>query len=235
MLPPNSGPTLAAVAGLDAAIAAAFPQFGSLAKDTTADIKGRKHGYLSLQALYEAIRGPLAAQGVVITSTIAHVGGGFVVITMLRHNGGGWRSSEFPVLNMNSASAVAAAGTTAPRINLQLLLGICAQDEEDPPATATGGGWAVTPAGGQAPAAPAIAPAVYADPGAFGQQPAPAAPQAQPQVQPWDHPAPAGQVYPQWQPPAAGAQWQPPAGAPLATHNLAQHMPPLQQPTQSPI
>ena len=223
MLPPNSGPTLAAVAGLDAAIAAAFPQFGSLAKDTTADIKGRKHGYLSLQALYEAIRGPLAAQGVVITSTIAHVGGGFVVITMLRHNGGGWRSSEFPVLNMNSASAVAAAGTTAPRINLQLLLGICAQDEEDPPATATGGGWAVTPAGGQAPAAPAIAPAVYADPGAHGQQPAPAAPQ----VQPWEQPAPAGQAPP---------QWQPPAGAPPPGYTQPGAAPaPVYQPTQSPI
>ncbi len=219
MLPPNSGPTLAAVAALDAAIAAAYPQFGSLAKDTTADIKGRKHGYLSLQALYEAIRGPLAAQGVVITSTIAHVGGGFVVITMLRHNGGGWRCSEFPVLNMNSASAVAAAGTTAPRINLQLLLGICAQDEEDPPATATGAGWAVTPAGGQAPA-------VYADPGAHGQQPAPAAPQAQP----WEQPAPGSQAPP---------QWQPPSGVPhhgFGEGGIAMHPPlPVYSSTQSPI
>jgi hypothetical protein len=62
--------------------------------------------------------------------------------------------SEFPVINLSGGSnAIAAAATVAPRINLQLLLGICAQDDEvEAPAAAVapwnapaaaGGSWEV--------------------------------------------------------------------------------------------
>lgn len=225
MLPPNSGPTLAAVAALDAAIAAAYPHFPPLLKDQEANIKGnRHHKHTSLPGVYECVVNPLLAQGVVVTSSITLVQGGFAVCTVVKHIAtGGWRCSYFPVLNMNSAGSVTAAGTTAPRVGLQLLLGICGMEEEDPPATATGGGWAVTPAGGQAPPVAATAPPVFADPGAYGQQPAPAAPQPQP----WEQPAPAGQAPP---------QWQPPAGAPPPGYAQPGAAPaPVYQPTQSPI
>jgi hypothetical protein len=223
MLPPNSGPTLAAVAALDAAIAAAYPHFPPLLRDQEANIKGNKqHKHTSLPGVYECVINPLLAQGVVVTSSITLVQGGFAVCTVVKHiTTGGWRCSYFPVLNMNSAGSVTAAGTTAPRVGLQLLLGICGMEEEDPPATATGGGWAVAPAGGQVPPVAATAPPVYADPGAYGQQAA----QAAPHVQPWEQPAPAGQV---------PSQWQPPAGAPPSGYTQPAPAP-VYQPTQSPI
>jgi hypothetical protein len=169
LLPPNCGPTSQQLAALDAAVAAAFPAFGSLAPNDTADIKGRRHAYLNLPGLLEAVRPALMAQQVIIANTIGIVPGGFVVSTMLRHSGGGWRLSQFPVLSLTSSSAISAAATSGFRVNLQLLLGICASDED---------------------AAHDAAPAAALQP---WEQPAPAAPAyaALPQ-QPWAAPAPQG-------------------------------------------
>lgn len=180
LLPPNCGPTSQQLAALDAAVAAAFPAFGSLAPNTTANIKGSQHAYLNLPGLLEAVRPALMAQQVIITNTIGIVPGGFVVSTMLRHSSGGWRLSQFPVLSLNSSSAIAAAATSGFRVNLQLLLGICASDEDaahEPAPVAAPQPW-------QQPA-PA-APAAYAAP---PQQPAP-------QQQPWAAPAPQPQPDP---------------------------------------
>ena len=175
LLPPNCGPTSQQLAALDAAVAAAFPAFGSLAPNDSADIKGRRHAYLNLPGLLEAVRPALMAQQVIITNTISIVPGGFVVSTMLRHSGGGWRLSQFPVLSLTSSSAISAAATSGFRVNLQLLLGICASDED-----------------AAHDAAPAAAPAPW-------EQPAPAAPayaapphQQAPQQQPWAAAAPQG-------------------------------------------
>jgi hypothetical protein len=175
LLPPNCGPSSQQLAALDAAVAAAFPAFGSLAPNDSADIKGRRHAYLNLPGLLEAVRPALMAQQVIIANTISIVPGGFVVSTMLRHSGGGWRLSQFPVLSLTSSSAISAAATSGFRVNLQLLLGICASDED-----------------AAHDAAPAAAPAPW-------EQPAPAAPtyaapppQPAPQQQPWAAPAPQG-------------------------------------------
>jgi len=107
------------------------------------------------------------AQQVIIANTISMVPGGFVVSTMLRHSGGGWRLSQFPVLSLTSSSAISAAATSGFRVNLQLLLGICASDEDS-----------------GHDAAPAAAPQPW-------EQPAPAY-AAPPQQQPWAGPAPQG-------------------------------------------
>jgi hypothetical protein len=149
--------------------------FGPLTKNAEADIRGKgvKHGYLNLAGLYEAVVGALLTQGVVVSSSIQHVAGGFLIITTLHDmNHGGWRVSEFPVINLSGGSnAIAAAATVAPRINLQLLLGICAQDDEaDAPAAAVapwnapaaaGGSWEV-PAMPPAPVPGAALPALAA-------------------------------------------------------------------------
>jgi hypothetical protein len=170
LLPPNCGPTSQQLAALDAAVAAAFPAFGSLAPNDAADIKGRRHAYLNLPGLLEAVRPALMGQQVIIANTISIVPGGFVVSTMLRHSGGGWRLSQFPVLSLTSSSAISAAATSGFRVNLQLLLGVCASDED-----------------AAHDAAPAAASAPW-------EQPAPAAPAyaAPPQQQPWAAPAPQG-------------------------------------------
>jgi hypothetical protein len=176
LLPPNCGPTGQQLAALDAAVAAAFPAFGSLAPNDAADIKGRRHSYLNLPGLLEAVRPALMAQQVIIANTISLVPGGFVVSTMLRHSGGGWRLSQFPVLSLTSSSAISAAATSGFRVNLQLLLGICASDEDSGHDAAP----AEAPQPWEQPAPPA--PAYAAPP----QQPAP------PQQQPWAAPAPQG-------------------------------------------
>jgi hypothetical protein len=174
LLPPNCGPTSQQLAALDAAVAAAFPAFGSLAPNDSADIKGKRHAYLNLPGLLEAVRPALMAQQVIIANTIGIVPGGFVVSTMLRHSGGGWRLSQFPVLSLTSSSAISAAATSGFRVNLQLLLGICASDEDAAPE-------AVPAAAPQPWEQSAAAPAYAAPP----QQPAP-------QQQPWAAPAPQG-------------------------------------------
>jgi len=174
LLPPNCGPTSQHLAALDAAIAAAFPSFGSLAPNDSADIKGRRHAYLNLPGLLEAVRPALMAQQVIICNTIGIVPGGFVVSTMLRHSGGGWRLSQFPVLSLTSSSAISAAATSGFRVNLQLLLGVCASDDDAAPE-----------------AVPAAAPAAWEQP-----PPAYAQPPAAPQQQPWAAPAPQPQPDP---------------------------------------
>jgi len=135
----------------------------------------------------------LLTQCVVVSNSIQHVAGGFLIVTTLHDmNRGGWRISEFPIVNLSGgSSAIAAASTTAPRINLQLLLGICAQEDEvDGPAAAVapwnapaaaGGSWEV-PAMPPAPVPSAALPALAA-----GQLPpnghaAPAYQQAQQQA-----------------------------------------------------
>lgn len=189
-LPSFCGPTAEAVAALDKAIALARPNFGPLTKNETADIKGRKHGYLNLPGLYDAVVAALLTQGVVVSSSIQHVAGGFLVVTTLHDmNRGGWRVSEFPVINLSGgSSAIAAAATTAPRINLQLLLGICAQDDEvDAPAAAVAPWNAPAAAGGswEVPAAPvpgaAFPPAAAGQPFPGGYDPSQGHPQAPPQ------------------------------------------------------
>lgn len=131
LLPPGAGPTPTAVAALDGAIAAAFGNFGSLAKD--GDNTYLKTSYLTLPTLLDAVRPALMAQGVLITSALRLVPGGFVCQTTLQHSGGGWRSSQFPVGDPGNAQKVAAAATYGLRINLQQLLAITGQDDDGQP------------------------------------------------------------------------------------------------------
>jgi hypothetical protein len=163
--PPNCGPSITAVAALDGAIAAALPSFGSLAKD--GDNTYLKTSYLTLPALLEAVRPALMAQGVLITSSLRLVLGGFVCQTTLQHSGGGWRISQFPVGDPNNAQRVAAAATYGLRINLQQLLAVCGVDDDGQPGVMPP--QQAAPMWQQPPTAPPAAPpVVYAQP---SQQP----------------------------------------------------------------
>lgn len=169
LLPPNCGPSLGAVAALDGAIAAAMPSFGSLAKD--GDNTYLKTSYLTLPALLDAVRPALMAQGVLITSCLRLVTGGFVCQTTLQHSGGGWRSSQFPVGDPSNAQRVAAAATYGLRINLQQLLAVCGVDDDGQPAAI-----APQPPAWQQP--PVAAPMPYAQPPQQPQQSSPTDPNA---------------------------------------------------------
>lgn len=216
-MPAFCGPDPATVAALDKAISLARPNFGSLAKNETADIKGRKHGYLNLPGLYEAVVAALLTQGVVVTNSIQHVGGGFLIVTQLQDmNAGGWRLSEFPVINLSGgSSAVAAAATTAPRINLQLLLGICAQDDEVEAPAAAVAPWNAPAAAGGSWEVPAMPAAAGGQPFAGGYDPTQGQSHQLPQAMPAQAmPAPGvpvqGMPYPQHPQQAAPQQQQPP-------------------------
>jgi len=170
-LPPNCGPSITAVAALDGAIAAALPAFGSLAKD--GDNTYLKTSYLTLPALLEAVRPALMAQGVLITSSLRLVPGGFVCQTTLQHSGGGWRTSQFPVGDPSNAQRVAAAATYGLRINLQQLLAVCGVDDDGQPGVMPP--QQTAPMWQQPHAAP---PVPYAQPPQQPQQPAPTDPNA---------------------------------------------------------
>lgn len=196
-LPPSAGPTSQAVAALDGAIATAFPNFGPLLKD--GENTYTKSSYIKPETLLNDVRPALLQQGVLISSSLELVKGGFVVTTTLSHSGGGWRSSSFPIANPGDATKVSASATKGQRINLLMLLAIVGRDDdgqEDPQAP---GQWQATqqvPPPGYPQPQPPAAPGAWPAPG----QPVQAPPAQYPQQQ-----APAPQEAPpgQWQPPAA--------------------------------
>jgi hypothetical protein len=188
-LPAGAGPTSAAIAQLDGAIAAAMPNFGPLLKD--AENTYLKTSYLPLDTLLEDIRPALIAQGILITSAFQLVPGGFVVVTTLAHSGGGWRSSMFPVGDPSNPQKVAAAATYGLRVNLCQLLALVGRDDD----------------GHQAAPQPPAAQQWTAPPGQplpqqqWNQQPAPQQPPGYGQAAPPQQPP--ADAPPVWQPPAA--------------------------------
>jgi hypothetical protein len=191
-MPPNAGPDLKLVAALDGAIAAAFPSFGSLAKD--GDNTYLKTSYLTLPSLLDAVRPALMAQGVLVTSSLRLVPGGFVCQTTLQHSSGGWRTSQFPVGDPSNAQRVAAAATYGLRINLQQLLAVCGTDDDGQSVDRT---YAVVPPQHTPGMVQQLAPGQSYEP-PMAQQPAP---------QPWQQPQ-------QQQPPAPLPAAPQPAPAP---------------------
>ena len=214
-LPPNAGPTLAALQQLDAALTAASGEFGVVARD--ADNPYFKSQYVSLPGLLAIVRPILRTHGVLITSCYQMVAGGFVVQTTLTHHAsGGWRTSTFPVNEPGKPQSVGAAGTYGMRLSLMQLLAISGEDDDGNAAT-TGQPLANTVPAAQwaVPGAPAAAPAVVItpEPAAPAAPPAPkrraAAAAAAPAPAPTEAPAaaPAAPVAP----PAAAAPPAPPA------------------------
>lgn len=217
-LPPNAGPSSQAIAALDGAIATAFPNFGPLIKD--GENTYSKSKYIKPETLINDTRPALLAQGILISSCLELVRGGFVVTTTLTHSGGGWRSSSFPVANPGDASKVSASATKGQRINLLMLLAIVGRDDdgsEDPgPQQPAAHQYAQPPA---APAHPAAWPApgypVQTPPAMYPQ---PGQPTGDPPVEQQPPPLDASHsnVLPQaaWQQPAGG--YPPPGPQPPA-------------------
>ena len=182
-LPPNAGPSPDAIAALDAAISQAFPSFGDLTPDTDNQITrgGPPVRYLSAPKLLAAVRPALAAQGVGITSCLRPTDRGLLVTTSVVHAGGGWRSSDWPVINTRDDRSVAVSAGWGLRQNLLQLLalspGDAAPEQQAPPAAAPPAGPPMLP--GEPPAwmppAPAAAPAWAGGP--VSPAPAPNTPQ----------------------------------------------------------
>jgi hypothetical protein len=173
-LPHGAGPTIEAIAALDAAIIAATPAFGDLAPDEANQVtRTLTVPYLSAPKLLRAVRGPLAAQGVLITSALRVAGSHFIVTTTLSHLSGGWRSSDWPILDMSQDRGVAVGAGWGLRQNLLQLLALSPSDvgEPAPPAAAE----------------PPVTPAQVWRPPATPAQSGPTLPGEPP---PWQPPAP---------------------------------------------
>jgi len=186
-LPPGCGPTLGALAALDAALAEAGAEFGVVVRD--ADNPYFKSKYVSLPALLALVRPILHRHQVLISSSYQLTPAGFVVSTTLTHHlTGGWRVSTFPVPDASKPQSVGAAGTYGLRLSLLQLLAISGDDDDGNAATSGApvpntvpvAQWAVpstaAPVAASAPAAPA-APAAWDVPTQAMPAPTPGAPQ----------------------------------------------------------
>lgn len=128
-LPPNAGPTIGQIAALDAALIKARANYGDLTKD--ADNPYFSSKYLSLDKLLASVAPALGAQGLSVSSCYQSTPAGFVVITTLSHEKGGYRLSTFPVLDVTKSQAVGSSGTYAMRYNLTQLLCVAAETDDD--------------------------------------------------------------------------------------------------------
>ena len=151
-LPPNCGPTVAAVAALDAALIKARGSFAKVVKDS--ENPHFRSKYAGLSNVLEAVMPALAAEGLNISSCTVLDHGACKLTTTLSHVGGGWRISEFPIADL-SPQKLGSAQSYGMRYGTSALLHIAAEDEDDDGEAATARkAWAPKTA---APAAPAAA------------------------------------------------------------------------------
>lgn len=99
-----------------------------------------KNKYADLAAVLEAIRKPLADNGLSVTQTTAFKDGAFVLETTLRHASGQWVSSQYPLPASGKPQEVGSALTYARRYSLSAMLCIAADEDDDAELTRNGNG-----------------------------------------------------------------------------------------------
>lgn len=90
-----------------------------------------KNRYASLAATIDAIRTPLADNGLSITQTTHVRDGAFVLITTLRHASGQWVASEYPLPIAAKPQELGSALTYARRYSVAAIASIAADDDDD--------------------------------------------------------------------------------------------------------
>lgn len=90
-----------------------------------------KNRYADLAAVLDAIRVPLADNGLSITQTTEIRDGGFVLVTTLRHASGQSVSSEYPLPVAAKPQELGSALTYARRYSLSAIACIAADDDDD--------------------------------------------------------------------------------------------------------
>lgn len=90
-----------------------------------------KNRYASLAATIEAIRKPLADNGLSITQTTEMRNSAFVLVTTLRHSSGQWVESEYPLPISAKPQELGSALTYARRYSVAAIASIAADDDDD--------------------------------------------------------------------------------------------------------
>lgn len=112
------------------AVAAAWPAFGDLVKDSTNDYLKSK--FLKLPGLLKAIKGPLLEQGCTVYTQVVFSEGFWCVRTTLALVDGSEEVySDFPIPDINNMQRIAGCITFGTRYNLFALLAICPDDADD--------------------------------------------------------------------------------------------------------
>ena len=101
-----------------------------------------KNRYMTLTAVWDAIRKPLSDNGLSIVQVTEADDGALMLLTRLMHSSGQYIEATYPVLGMdakgvNAAQAAGSALTYARRYSLTSMIGVVA-DEDDDAASATG-------------------------------------------------------------------------------------------------
>ena len=90
-----------------------------------------KSKFADLASVWDAVRGPLTANGLSVTQLLEWSGENCYLTSILMHKSGQWVKSTIPVLNANKTSQGQGAGITyCRRYSLAALVG-CVQDDDD--------------------------------------------------------------------------------------------------------
>lgn len=89
-----------------------------------------KSNYADLAAVLDAIREPLAANGLSFTQMMGFSDGNFILRTMLLHSSGQYIATEYPLPSSGRPQEMGASQTYARRYSLAALVGV-AQDDDD--------------------------------------------------------------------------------------------------------
>ena len=113
-----------------------------------------KNKYASLAAVIDAIRKPLADNGLSYTQATEIREGGFVLVTTLRHASGQWIASEYPLPMAAKPQELGSALTYARRYSLSAIACIAADEDDDAEGARTSEQTASTPAAKTSPIKP---------------------------------------------------------------------------------
>ena len=111
-----------------------FPQIKRSQKVNFATAGGTriKYSYAPLSEIFDAIRKPLAENGLAISQPMTIIDGKLIVETVLSHSSGEWISGQILIESQKSdPQSIGSALTYARRYSLSALLGIASEEDDD--------------------------------------------------------------------------------------------------------
>jgi ERF superfamily len=125
------------ISEIAAALSRAQAAFPVVKKDNRAEVRSVKgsyaYQYASLGSVLDAIRGPLAANGLAYTQPLEETTEGTYVVTLLLHTSGQWICSRLrvPTHDLIGAQAVGSYITYARRYSIASLTGVAIEEDDD--------------------------------------------------------------------------------------------------------
>ena len=129
----RSATTSEGITQISAALAKAQKDFKTPKRTKKAMVtQTRGYNYADLQDVYDAVRDPLANNGLAITHLTQEFGGQVELVTMLIHESGEWFRSIYPVkAKAERPQEMGSAMTYARRYTVSALLGIASEEDDD--------------------------------------------------------------------------------------------------------